>query len=315
MSPRPRQPPHAEFELPLRSAQRGRFDDAVARTLRHLGAGARHPSRVAAATRTLISVAHLALAAGRGDAAERALDEALALSPGYADLHYERARLHLAGGRRAEARAALEQALRIHPRYLAARLEYALLHAREGRVGEAIELLRPLPREAGLEDLRTFRQGLECLAHGDWDAAESLLQRALRLGDPGLAPHLERARLLCSEQRPGEAARVLRAQLPRYQAYPDLLLQLGEAEFEDGAFDDAAASFARALELHPDFHAARLRLAAALDAVGATAQASDQVALVLQFDPENPEALELHERWSFHGLRAGARATGGRKAS
>src|SRR5207247_4350489 len=64
-------------------------------------------------------------------------------------------------------------------------------------------------------------------------------------------------------------------------------------ELEEGAFDDALASFCRALELQPDYHAARLQLARTLESLGDPVQAEEQAALVLEADPRHPQALEL----------------------
>ena len=61
------------------------------------------PQRGAAAL-ALAEVARLAEGAGAHELAARALDEALRLAPGYADLHYQRACLLIVLQRRSEAR-------------------------------------------------------------------------------------------------------------------------------------------------------------------------------------------------------------------
>jgi tetratricopeptide (TPR) repeat protein len=68
-----------------------------------------------------------------------------------------------------------------------------------------------------------------------------------------------------------------------------------------GHFDDAVASFGRALELNPDYHGARLDLARSLESLGLRVQALDHVALVLEADPQHAQALELHARWNVRG--------------
>ena len=90
---------------------------------------------------------------------------------------------------------------------------------------------------------------------------------------------------------------------------------LGTVELEEGQVDDAIATLGRALELHPDYHAARVLLARALEASGDRAQAEEQVTLVLDADPQNPAALELAERWSRLHRRRDRSATRARKAS
>src|SRR6185369_8063146 len=114
--------------------------------------------------------------------------------------------------------------------------------------------------------------------------------------------------------RPG-AARCVREALHDHPGYADLHYLLGIAELDEGHLDDAISALARALELHPDYHAARVQLARALEASGDLVQAEEQVGLVLQADPQHPQALELAERWSRLHRRSGRAAVSPRKAS
>ena len=110
---------------------------------------------------------------------------------------------------------------------------------------------------------------------------------------------------LLSEGDPAAAARLVRQALRHHEGYADLHCLLGAAELEEGRPDEALWSFARALELHPDYHAARVQFARALEVLGDLVQAGEQIALVLQADPQHPQALRLQERWSR--LRSGRR--------
>jgi tetratricopeptide (TPR) repeat protein len=94
------------------------------------------------------------------------------------------------------------------------------------------------------------------------------------------------------------AVAIMRQAIGTRETYADLHYLLGAAEFEAGLYDDALASLARALELHPDFHHARVALARVLEAYGDVARATEQIALVLQLEPAHPQALALQERWS-----------------
>ena len=62
------------------------------------------------------------------------------------------------------------------------------------------------------------------------------------------------------------------------------------------------SSFARALELNPEFHGARVHLAQALEALGSIREAQAQLLLVVESDPSNAQAAKLMVRWSAHGL-------------
>jgi tetratricopeptide (TPR) repeat protein len=313
VSPRPVELPGSGFEEAIALARRGEFDAALKLIERVLASDEGGESHRSAAAAALAEVAELGEAAGQLGAAERALKRALEIRPRFADLHYRYARMLLAGQRRSEARRALDAALRIHPRYVAARLERTLLDAREGLVGDAIESLRALSREAVVEDAGAFHQGLSSLERAEWEEADAFFKRALNVPDPGLKRELDRFHRMLEDGEPARAAQLLYELLGKNEAYPDLHYLLGLAELELDHYDDALASFARALELNPDFHAARIRFAHALEALGQSAQASEQVELVLERDPDHAQALELKKNWERSAKSA--RGIGGHNRS
>ncbi|HEY6866069.1 MAG TPA: tetratricopeptide repeat protein, partial [Candidatus Eisenbacteria bacterium] len=272
MSPRPEDPPPPEFEVPLRLAREGLRDEAVAWILHAYRERKDHEPAGDAVAGALARVARMGEEAGDGTGAERAVDAALEVRPAFPDLHFLRARILLTAGRRAEARAALDAALELHPGYVAARVERALLDAREGLIGESLEALRALARECRVAEPRAFERGLACLEEADWQEAGVHLGRALQLSDPVLEARLERIRALIERGEAAAAAALVREALAARPGYPDLYFLLGSAELRQGHLDDAMASLARALELHPDFHAARIEFARALHALGDTAR-------------------------------------------
>ena len=299
MSPRPLPSENAPFEPALALARAGRLDEALAAVAAAVlpGKGGPGPQRAAAAL-AYAEVARLAEAAGALDAASRALDEAVRLAPSYADLHYQRACLLILEQQRPAARRALEAALHINPRYVAARLELALLDGREGLLAESLAALRSLEQERRVDEPRAFRRGLKSLARADWDEAGALLKSALRISDPVVDLALAEHHALVAQGEHARALHALRDAVTAHPGYPDLHYLLGCSELEAGMTDDAIASLAQALELHPDFHAARIQLARAFEALGDVAQAGEQAALVLREEPGHPQALELQERWS-----------------
>jgi tetratricopeptide (TPR) repeat protein len=257
----------------------------------------------------------MAEAAGDLVQAARALEEALRIAPKFADVHYRLARIQIAGRQPGPARQSLDAALRINPGYVAARVERALLDAREGYLAEAIDTLRKLDLERASHEPRLFRRGLQSLEHADWHEAGSLLRQALHLDEPGLNEMLEDVRARMSRGDRAAAARLIREALAEHPGYADLHCLLGVAELEEGHVDDAIGTLAHALELHPDYHDARIQLARALEASGDLVQAEEQVALVLQVDPQNPQALEMAERWGRWHRRPKRSSSGARKAS
>ena len=315
MTPRPLPPESDAFDAALALARGGHLEDALAALSEVLASEGAPERRRPAAALAYAEVARLAEVAGALELAERGLSEALRLASDYADLHYRRGCLLLRRQQGPAARAALLEALRINPRYVAARVELALLDAREGLLGESLATLRALQQEHRVEQPRTFQQGLKSLERADWEEAGALLKSALHLSDPAVDQALAQHRELVAKGEHGRALHALREAVTAHPGYPDLHYMLGCCELEAGLSDDALASLARALELHPSFHAARIQFARTLEALGDLVQAGEQVALVLQEEPAHPQALELHARWASRGERRRPGAVGSRKAS
>ncbi len=314
MSPRPLPPEGDAFEPALALARAGRPEEALAGLSQVVAAGGAQGQGRSAGALAYAEVARIAEATGALATAERALDEALRLAPDYADLHYRRGCLLLRRQQGPAARAALQESLRINPRYVAARLELALLDAREGLLGESLATLRALEEEHRVEQPRAFRQGLRSLERADWEEAGALLKSALHLSEPAVDAALAQHRALITQGEHARALHSLREAVTTHPGYPDLHYLLGCCELEAGLTDDALASLARALELHPGFHAARIQFARTLEALGDPVQAGEQVALVLQEDPAHLQARELHARWAWRGDRHTRAPTGPSKA-
>ncbi len=288
----------------LSLADEGRFAEAVTCLADALEA-ASGPDEVQRLASALGDVAAAAEGAGFVDVALRALEIATDVVE-WADYWCQVGCLRTQLGRAAEARRAFGRALAINPRYRRAAVERALLDAREGRIGEAMETLRVLAAEGGLAEPRSFEQGLERLGRADIEDAAPLLHEALDAGDRWLDTQMQRYQeLLLLGDMPRALEQVRNAVLERPN-YPDLHLLLGAHELQLGAHDDAIESLARALELNPGFHAARLELARALEAAGRTQQALDQLDLVLGCEPAHAAARQLHDLLTSR--RPGARA-------
>jgi tetratricopeptide (TPR) repeat protein len=304
LSLRPLEPEsHGDYESFVARARAGEIDEAMEQLVAAATAATHRESRARAAD-ALARIGRWAESGGDLERAERAHREAARLAPSFADVHYRLGCVRLAMQRRTEARRNLETALRINPRYVAARVELALLDAREGYLGEALGTLRQLSSEVREEGAGSFGQGLASLEQADWDEAGAHFRQALSVGDASVAVqefHARRAR----GDRAG-ARQVLHGALATNDDFADLHCLLGTVELEDGALDDALVSFCRALELQPDYHAARVQLARTLESLGDQAQAEEQAALVLEADSGNPQALELCERWTRHRRRRAA---------
>jgi len=315
VSPRPLRSDDAPFEPALALARAGRRAEALDALCLLTREGGDAGRRGDAATLAFVQVARRAEAAGDTATALRALDEALRLKPRFADLHYRRGCVLLGAQDGAGARAALARALAINPEFLAARLELALLDARQGFLSEALVALRALGAEPEVAMPGAFQRGLRSLERADWDEAAALLRSAIRAATPVVDHALEHHRELAGQGDHAGALAALREAILVHPGYPDLHAVLGTCELEAGLLDDALASLARALELNPDYHGARVQLARVLEALGELEQARDQVALVLTADPDHPQAGELAARWTRRRGAGSEPVTPARKAS
>ena len=315
MNPRPLKSQDDAFGTCVDLAKDGRHSLAVERLRGALASQPLHPQHRGAAVDALTRIARMAAASGDLENAGRALEEAQRAAPGFADVHYRLGLHRLSTQRRPEARLALAEALRINPRYVAARVEMALLDAREGMLSEALDTLKRMGEELQVDEPRLFRRGVESLEHADWEEAGALLKQALRLEEPGVKEAVEEFHARMARGDRTGAATLARQALKGYPAYADLHCLLGIAELEEGNLDDAVSSLGRAIELHPDYHAARVHLARALEALGDLPQAEEQVGLVLEADPQQPLALELAERWSRLHRKRGRNGRTTRKSS
>ncbi len=226
----------------------------------------------------------------------RALDLATQVVD-WADVHARRGMLLAQCGRRPEAIEAYERALAINPRFRGAAVERALLDAHEGRLGEALATLRALAADSALTEPRALAEGLDHLRTADIERAAPLLRRALGATDTWLDAQLREYQQLSQDGDLATALHALRAAVGERPGYPDLHYLLGVHEMQLGALDDALESLAHALELHPDYHSARVEFARALEATGDTPEAIVQLELVLATVPGHSAAQALHERW------------------
>ncbi len=300
--------PHPETprEAALRLVAQHQFADAVLWLERAL-ARTEAPDERQEIAGALADVAAAARAGGDLAQAQRALELATSCQD-WADLHCRLGAVLAERGRRSEARQAFDRALSLNPRYRAAAVERALLDARDGRIAEAMQTLRAMAADQLAGEPGAFEQGLKRLGEADFEDAAPLLHRGLEPTDAWIEEQLHAYQSLVYEGDMAGALQHVRAAALERPGYPDLHLLLGAHELQMGATDDALESLSRALELNPDYHAARVEFARALEAVGDTPQALAQLDMVLAGQPGHAEARQLHERLT-------ARRRGGRTAT
>jgi tetratricopeptide (TPR) repeat protein len=284
----------AAWDDALRARRAGRLEEslsALARVIRETG------PLTAAARRMRASVLRdLGITARLGGDGERAaswIDRALEEAPEYPDLHLERGLLHLDREQYDHARVSFQKALDLAPEFVSAELEMALLEARAGLLGEAVATLRRMAeRRPPAEDL-LFRDGLDRLRAGAWEAAADRLrasyhatQSAWKQGSLRVGQRLEEGR---APEALDEACRLAE----RFPHFPDAHFAVGLCSLALEWWGDAAEAFMRALERNPGYHEARVYLACALFGAREARLAEEELARVLRSSPGHEWALRL----------------------
>ena len=210
-------------------------------------------------------------------------------------------------GRLEDALAAYQVARAIDPDYPPLDLREGEVLAELNRPAEAAQRLQTAVDEPGLEAAAAFRLGQLALQRRNFEEAEIWLQRSLR-ADPDadmvygpLAQVLRRlgdtdaARSALTRQ--GNRAPFVEDRLVRELEDLDTgarrhFLQ-GLLAVRDNRFEEGADAFLRGIAEDPDNVHARISLARALYLAGDPAASREQLANVLEREPENPLALFL----------------------
>lgn len=182
----------------------------------------------------------------------------------------------------------LAQAL---PNMPLAQLELALCLERLGRTAEAA---RAFERASALEPrLSEAWRGLSesLLLLGDSQGAERALARQLRASTRD--PLLVEAATALSEDRLGEAERLLRERLKADAGDVAAIRMLAETGARLGRYADAEALLTRCIELAPNFAAARHNLATMLYRQNKNLEALAQVEQLVAKDPRHPGYANL----------------------
>ncbi|HKA24290.1 MAG TPA: tetratricopeptide repeat protein [Candidatus Eisenbacteria bacterium] len=290
----PSGPEQIAWDEALRARRAGRLEDcltALARVIRETGPLTSAARRMRASVLRDLGIASR-LGGDEGRAAYwigRALDEA----PEYPDLHLERGLLHLDRAELDHARVSFQKALDLAPSFVSAELELALLDARGGQLGEAVTTLRRMAeRRPPAEDL-LFRDGLDRLRAGAWEAAADRLRASYHAAQSAWKQGSLRVGLRLEEGRAPEALDEACRLAERFPHFPDAHFAVGLCSLALEWWDDAAEALLRALERNPGYHEARVYLACALFGAREARLAEEELSRVLRSSPGHEWALRL----------------------
>ncbi len=210
-------------------------------------------------------------------------------------------------GRLEDALAAYQVARAIDPDYRPLDLREGEVLAELNRPADARKHLEAALEEPGLEAAAAFRLGQLSLQRRDFSAAEAWLRRSLQADPEADMVYGPLAQALRSQgdidaareslDRRGDRAPVVKD--PMVRDLEDLdtgarrhFLQ-GLLAVRDNRFQAGADAFARGIAENPDNIAARISLARALFLAGDPEAAREQLAKVLEREPQNPLAIFL----------------------
>jgi protein O-GlcNAc transferase len=234
---------------------------------------------------------------------ETAIDEmeqAVALKPTFADLHYTLGTYYFGVGKMSDARRSFTRSLDINNKFFKARVHLSLATFLDGdRTGamETLELTRHSCPNFSRESLDKLLQALRA---GSDDENIRRIYDEILLERPSSAQiSRELAIEAIHNGENEEAVRELKKSIALKPDYPDLHNYLGIAYGNSGLIDDAVHEFEIALKINPYYIKARLNLALLYYENSRYEEAQVQLDEVLAVQPENKLANNL-----LHELRA-----------
>jgi len=229
---------------------------------------------------------------GAADRAEESLRKAIAINPKYPDLHYNLANVLVEKGDYSNAAAEFEIALSINPRYSKALLEYGLLRYRTGERDAGIEMIgRAIESEPGYSP-QLYKDALELHRMKRWDEALNKLDDLKATNVDDISYHFKLGKEHYMRGDYEAAAADLERALSIQPGYADIRNWLGIVYLSAEEPSKALIEFSRALEINPNFIAARLNAASAFIRLGCKEEAANCYRRVLEIDQDNAEARE-----------------------
>ncbi|MBE0537451.1 MAG: tetratricopeptide repeat protein [Phycisphaerae bacterium] len=218
------------------------------------------------------------------------LSRAVALSPGYADAHYNLgvAMAHL--GRLPEAAEHLERALQLVPSNAEAAYNLGVVMKRQGRSSEAIGRLTTAVTLDGEKVQAYLALGKLLFENGDAAGALERFNDAIRVDPKCAEAHSNIGTLLMAHGKNAEAVEHLERAAALDGGNSNTFCKLGIAVFRLGRPAEAEKHLRKAVALDKDNGAARFQLAMLLLESGRTEEVVKHLSEVVRVDPTHAEA-------------------------
>jgi Tfp pilus assembly protein PilF len=286
------------YEKGIRFFDQGQYEHAIVAFKSSLsdGQGTELMQRL---SRFYLAEAHSALASsqigGSSTEAIANLQEALAINPGYADLHFQLGRAYLQSGDSRRAIPCFEKAMSINPRYARASLMRGIARYDLGEHEAALADAATAASWDSLFSPQLLDEARAVHTAGDLAAARRLL---VRMGETDTDDALTHARTALDLYRRGmyaDAVESYRLALAISPEYADLHNQLGVTLFALGRDTEAASEFDAAARINPRYGEAILNHGLVLRRLGRPFDAQAKFARVLELDPQHAAAREALE--------------------
>ncbi|MEI6655527.1 MAG: tetratricopeptide repeat protein [Verrucomicrobiota bacterium] len=144
--------------------------------------------------------------------------------------------------------------------------------------------------EEFMDDHSHYRAGIAFAVGGDWENAEKMYRRAIKLNARSAEAHTELGMLLVGRKQQQEGIQLLRKGVELDPDNADAHINLASALTGKGKFEEAIAHCEKALQLKPASAEAHVNLASALTGMGKPEEAIAHCELALQLDPKSADA-------------------------
>jgi tetratricopeptide (TPR) repeat protein len=233
---------------------------------------------------------------GRDKEAAAQYQEALQISPRYAQAQYNLGNAFLEMGSTDEAVTHYTMALQINPQYAKAHGNLGLALGEKGMVDEAITqfqlALESSPRDAAAHN----NLGNALRQEGKVDEAISQYRIALQINPAYAEAHSNLGNALRQKGMLDEAIPQYQKALQIRPAYAEARYNLGNALGEKGMVDEAISQYQMALQINPNYPEARHSLGFALAQKGRPAEAITQYQEALRMEPANAQ-VQISLAW------------------